>query len=438
MNKLIFGLLGLVVLCGSCNKDESVPQGSVILSASVITDVRNGRILEDQVSSVIISVEMDGELVLSNYEVDVYGFQSEPVLLEIGDYEVTKFLLLNESGEVIYATPMEGSALGTLVEKPLPVQFTISADEVNNLSLEVIPTSSIDPEDLGYAALGYEIVPTVQILVSSLVQNGESTSFEVVDLKVTADGVELFTEELSDSINVVTLRSDFTTIDIEFILGDSLSEVRSLSAADLLTYRTVPLTVVFKIAESNVMTFRPGPTTGNDALVSLLMPDNNYGDYEDIHLYSWTVNGSFETHHVLIDFDLSDLPENAIIDAAYLSLFYNNTSVYRISYHPHNSGNNTFSVNRVLEDWNEMTVTWNNKPEISEEDQVIVENRPGDEIDYDNIEVTELVKDMYANPSSNHGLLIKHDVEAVYKVAFFASSEHPNESLRPKLEVYYH
>lgn len=438
MNKFLFGLLSLVLLIASCDKRDDVQKGTVIFSANIVAS-DNGRIAEDQVSAVIISLEdADGKIVLDNKEYAVNGFQSDPILLEIGAYEVTKFLLMNDLGEVIYATPKEGSVLGTLVNNPLPVEFSIASDEVNNLSLEVISTSSVDPEDLGYTALGFDIVPTTQILVSALSQNGESTSFALADLTVFADGDSLYTKELGDSINVITLRTDFTSIDLKLTLGDTLTELRTLTGADLVTYRTVPLTVVFDVTAGSVMIIRPGPDNGKDALLSKILPDNNYGDYEDIHMYTWTVSGAFETHHVLIDFDLSDLPEGAVIDAAYLSFYYNTTSVYQIVYHPHNSGDNTFSINRVMEGWDESTVTWNTKPQFSEDGQIVVENRPGDVVDYDNIDITQLVKDKYEDPSSNHGFLLKHVNESVYKVAFFASSNHPNESLRPSLEIHYH
>ncbi len=85
-----------------------------------------------------------------------------------------------------------------------------------------------------------------------------------------------------------------------------------------------------------------------------------------------------------------------------------------------------------------MSVTWNNAPSASEVNQVHVENRPGNTVNYDNIDITDLIKDKYANPTDHHGFLIRHTDETYYKVAFLASSDHPDESIRPSLKIYYH
>ena len=265
--------------------------------------------------------------------------------------------------------------------------------------------TSLDPEDLGYSSLGYSIVPTVQILVSTLINDGTTTAFAETNLLVRTDQDTIFSIVLADSINVLTLRSDYDSLDFHFTLQDSLTETLIVSQEELMTYRTTPLTIVFNLDTGYSIELKPGPEEGKDALLSLLNTDKNYGNSEDIHLYGWTVSGQFVTHHILIDFDLSSLPEGSNIDRALISLYYNPSSFYQMSYHPHNSGDNSFTVSKITESWDEMSVTWNNAPSASEVNQVHVENRPGNTVNYDNIDITDLIKDKYANPTDHHGFL---------------------------------
>ena len=94
------------------------------------------------------------------------------------------------------------------MDQPLPLSFTISADEVTELSVEVIEKNSIDPEDLGYASISFDIIPTIDILVSTFANlSGGTYGLTESLLTVKGDGDSLFSQSLGDSINVVKLRN---------------------------------------------------------------------------------------------------------------------------------------------------------------------------------------------------------------------------------------
>jgi hypothetical protein len=144
-------------------------------------------------------------------------------------------------------------------------------------------------------------------------------------------------------------------------------------------------------------------------------------------------------NRVAIDFDLSTIPPNAIIDSALLNLYFNSTSPYLnvIGLEGH-SGENSFVIEKIIEEWEENTITWRNQPATTTDHQVFVEDFDDGPRDYENIDITKLVYDLYQYPDSTFGLMIKHQVEEPYKVTFFASSDHPDKSKRPMLSIYYH
>ena len=53
------------------------------------------------------------------------------------------------------------------------------------------------------------------------------------------------------------------------------------------------------------------------------------------------------------------------------------------------------------------------------------------------LDVTQLIRDNILDKGNSHGLLLKLQNENPYRMALLASSDHPMEQLRPKLEVHY-
>ncbi len=82
-------------------------------------------------------------------------------------------------------------------------------------------------------------------------------------------------------------------------------------------------------------------------------------------------------------------------------------------------------------------VTWNNQPITTTENEVFLSESSSSFQDYLNIDVTNLIEDMIADPTNSHGFLLKLLDEQHYRKMVFASSGHSNSNLHPKLEVCY-
>ena len=241
--------ISFLVILGSCNDNQSEqPTGEISLSV-IQKAIKSGRIeVDENPVSISITIKKGNETILDSKEYDISqfgsGFLIDPIVLEIGEYTIEEFLVYNTSNEVIFATPKTGSQFEKFVDTPLPTSFTISADVVSELSLEVISTEGIDPEDLGYASIGFNILPVKNILVSVFSQSETNNLFIESELTIYGDNDSINTVSLGDSINVVKVKSDFDNLRFEFNATGFAAKTIALSSSELSNYLTTPLEVI--------------------------------------------------------------------------------------------------------------------------------------------------------------------------------------------------
>jgi hypothetical protein len=87
------------------------------------------------------------------------GYVSENIELPIGNFKLTKFIILNSDNKAIFATPVAGSSLSSLVGKPLPIEFSISPNGTTQVVPEVLPVNQDNtPSMFGYVEFGFKVV----------------------------------------------------------------------------------------------------------------------------------------------------------------------------------------------------------------------------------------------------------------------------------------
>ncbi|MBL0340784.1 MAG: DNRLRE domain-containing protein [Bacteroidetes bacterium] len=196
------------------------------------------------------------------------------------------------------------------------------------------------------------------------------------------------------------------------------------------------LSFSIRLSAQTTVTIQPNPSQGKDAEVFSCVPcgyaGNNYGTKKDFNAFAWTNSGNLTMVRSLIQFDLSAIPSNALITDAKLSLFFNPTS----SEGTH-SGANASYLQRVMAPWLESTVTWNNQPVTTTTNQVLIPTSATSTQNYLNINVTNLIRDMLVNPSTNYGFMMRLVNESVMRKMILASSDHLTAALRPKLDITY-
>ena len=158
--------------------------------------------------------------------------------------------------------------------------------------------------------------------------------------------------------------------------------------------------------------------------------DSNHGDDDDNDLLVRSETGS-KNKRLLVAFDLSDLPDYAVIDSATLILHTkNDPPTSRI-----------YGVHRVNEDWEELDITWNNQPdaELSATSTALTNGVVEDEdMSWD---VTSDIQGFYDESLNNYGWMIQDETEnnSPSKESKFRSREYSSDiTERPELQIEYH
>jgi len=194
------------------------------------------------------------------------------------------------------------------------------------------------------------------------------------------------------------------------------------------------LLFLFNAAYSqDTLILQPGPE-GKDATINDPSPNSNSGNTAKFFCMGWTHSGVPGKHRALVDFDLSTIPPDAEILDARLNLYYVCLEPTYIT----QSGENESYIQLIISPWEENTVTWNNQPSITVEDQVYLPRSTEPEQDYTNIDVTTLIRKLFHEPDNYHGIMLRLIDEYPYNCLLFASGDymdHPEKRL--KLQVIY-
>ncbi|MBX7041678.1 MAG: DNRLRE domain-containing protein [Ignavibacteria bacterium] len=182
----------------------------------------------------------------------------------------------------------------------------------------------------------------------------------------------------------------------------------------------------------NVISIRLGPETGQDCNIASYIPDTPLPLYPDMVAAAWTYQGEFNLWRPLFKFNLRGVPARAQIQSARLSLFGNPYPVSAL-----HSGANKSYIRRVTSAWDHNSVTWETQPDFSTVDQVELPQSTSPVQDYPNIDVTDLVREMLRDSTTNFGFVIMNRTENIYRSMNFASSDCIDSTKRPLLVISY-
>lgn len=206
---------------------------------------------------------------------------------------------------------------------------------------------------------------------------------------------------------------------------------------------------VFKSTEglsTTKLVLRPGPGNGQDVYVDGRdgAGSGNLNSIPELPVNEWTGGGQSITTRSFIKFvNLALIPEDSRIISAKLYFFglpQSLNSPQGNSYYPGSPyniyGDNTCLVQRVVgANWTESGLTFDNQPATTTTDQAMLAPSESQWNYNAEVDVTDIVKTMVANPSENYGFAIKLATEIKYRSIVFASSETTSRSLRPKLVI---
>ena len=185
---------------------------------------------------------------------------------------------------------------------------------------------------------------------------------------------------------------------------------------------------------------QPNPSQGKDALVSSYLSNGNHETVNYMGPYAGTQGGVNNINRTFIAFDLSTIPTNAIVDSAFLTIYYSQAIVdilYQAStYFDGHVGDTRMWIQKVTQPWLENTITWNNQPSTTTANQIGVLTHTSKTQNY-KLMVKDFVQDMVANRTNNYGFMLRLQNETPYTLVALASSDEVNPVLRPKIQIYY-
>lgn len=165
--------------------------------------------------------------------------------------------------------------------------------------------------------------------------------------------------------------------------------------------------------------------------------NTNYGNA--LHNSAFAISGTHGgllANRGLIDYDLSSIPQGASILDAQINLYAFNAHSNALL-QPGHYGNNSATLRRVIEAWAEYTVTWNNQPQATSQNEVILPQSTSANQDYTTIDVTTLVQDMVDNPTTSHGFKLQLINEVIPTNLSFHSKEGTDSTKYAKLVITY-
>ena len=167
-----------------------------------------------------------------------------------------------------------------------------------------------------------------------------------------------------------------------------------------------------------------GPNTSNYTLNFMMLQAKNDGQYQGENV---------SKVRTLLDFDWSQIPSGASIKTAKLSLFFNPLPNAGGTFLFH-EGDNGFSIERATSAWMPATSSWGSEPSVTSDNRVLIAPSTDSHQDYPDMDVTELVKDMVKTGNMN-GFRLKLLAEGNPRFIMWASPNHENPALRPKLVI---
>ncbi len=453
--------ISLIVLTvtglSSCKKDSgnngigtiefslNLPDGSGQLKSTSM----DGAMVSYQL---MISVEdTKGNSVLSDKLIPLYtfgtNFVSEKVELKSGEFRLTKFMVIDPSGVVLYATPLAGSPLAYLTGKPLPLTFKIVPGQITPVLTEVLLVGNLAPSQFGYTIFGIQIIKPLDFYTFCIIDNPlimAPTKMTSAKLTISNNNGWSYTFNLRDTVNHLTIRggSEKYTFLLE---KEGYTSQKLQFAGQQLLEATKEKPLVLKIPVGSpvtrIMFFQPGPALGKDAMISNLEPDKNFGDYKyfEATYMSESLLTVMRSTRSLIFFDLAKLPKSALIKKAVLKLTYDLPVPWDSTIFVLNSATAAKPyglLQRIIEPWEENTVTWNKQPKTTEMGQVYIQPFIKN-ANFIEVDVTSLIVMTAANVLPNHGMLFKLSSNERFKGFRFASSDYPDSLMRPRLSIQY-
>jgi hypothetical protein len=262
----------MLLLLFACSEEEpAVQKEQIQFTVSVpASDNSGGRTTSDLPDGVklLISLSNADGPVLTRHELPVLklggAFITEPLELGVDSYRVTDFFVVNNAGEILFATPKHASPLSGAVARALPFSFTIGKGKISNIDMEVIDATKSTPEAFGYISFNVNVVDPLPISVfvaqgdkmvfteakGFIYKDGENAPLQSFALAAKVNYVS-FKESPDELFTLVVKKEGYADFTRQFIYTDLVTELGGAS-----------LKIVLQLNTTSAFTLTPPITDG--------------------------------------------------------------------------------------------------------------------------------------------------------------------------------
>ena len=459
--KLSLLLIVLLSAAGlySCEKinSESTKKGTASFSIALPSNVTAKSLQASDSSNnslqILVTItDNNSNAVFTDKAIPFYLFGTEYVSdnieIKSGDFKLTKFMVVNSLGEVIYATPLEGSSLAYLCTRPLPMAFTIKPGEATKIVPEVLAVGNQTPSQFGYATFGMQIITPLEFWIACTnYPSVSATQSQYISASLTVFSLNGWSHTfmLDSAVNNLFIQagSDVYTL-VAQRAGYPDQKVQVTAAELAATTKDKPYVLGFPPPSMmKTIVIQPGPETGKDAMISNLEPDTNFGDYKYFEATYLTepLLTVMRSNRSLIAFNLDSIPKTAVVLSAVLTLSYDipvpfDNTVFMTDSIPAGTVWYGGVLQQIVEPWDEAKVTWNNQPKTIETGEVFIAPFIRN-VNFINVDVTRLINPITASALPNYGMMFRLWPMDKFPGFRFGSGDYPDVKLRPMLTITY-
>lgn len=155
---------------------------------------------------------------------------SEYISLPIGQYTLTEFLVLDNTGKAIYALPTSSST----VKSNDTITFSINETENNNLELDVFETENYIPLEFGYNTFYFGTDKKIELLLN--VKNNTTRNFLPAEVSILENNNELYSKNITAKTKYVLIDDNYENYELKISSNGFKSQVSYLTNKEIKTY----------------------------------------------------------------------------------------------------------------------------------------------------------------------------------------------------------